>query len=106
MYQYEEVLEKIENSRRFGNLPGVEVTAEMLRIWGEPQRGLPFIHVAGTNGKGSVCAFLSRILEEYGLKVGRFISPHLKDFCERITINGKMIPREDVARLGSMLLAK
>ena len=56
-YSYEEVVEKIENSRRFGKLPGVEVTRRMLAVLQEPQKGLPYIHVAGTNGKGSTWAF-------------------------------------------------
>lgn len=106
MYNYDEILQKIESSRRFGKLPGVEVEAEMLKSWGEPQKKIPFIHVAGTNGKGSVCAFLSSILEKYGLRVGRFISPHLMDFRERITINGDMIPREAVTRLGNAMLER
>jgi dihydrofolate synthase/folylpolyglutamate synthase len=105
-YTYEEVLDRIENSRRFGNLPGSVVTGTILKKLGEPQRGLPFIHVAGTNGKGSTCAFLSRILQESGAKVGCFTSPHLMDFCERICINGQMIPRREVTRLGNRLLAE
>jgi dihydrofolate synthase/folylpolyglutamate synthase len=105
-YTYEEVLDRIENSRRFGNLPGSVVTGTILKKLGEPQRGLPFIHVAGTNGKGSTCAFLSRILQESGAKVGCFTSPHLLDFRERICINGQMIPREEVTRIGNRLLAE
>jgi dihydrofolate synthase/folylpolyglutamate synthase len=105
-YTYEEVLDQIENSRRFGNLPGVAVTGTMLEKLGQPQQGLPFIHVAGTNGKGSTCAFLSRILQESGAKVGCFTSPHLIDFRERICINGQMISQEDVTRLGNALLAE
>ena len=104
-YSYEEVVEKIENSRRFGKLPGVEVTRRMLAVLQEPQKGLPYIHVAGTNGKGSTCAFLSQIMKEAGLKVGCFTSPHLVDFRERICVNGKMIEKEDVTRIGNELLA-
>lgn len=104
-YSYQEVLDNIENTRRLGRLPGVEVTARILEALGTPQRGLPFLHVAGTNGKGSVCAFLASILEEMGLKAGRFTSPHLVDFRERITVDGQMIGREDVARLGNLLLS-
>lgn len=104
MYDYEQVLEKIENSRRFGNLPGVEVTAVMLEKLGNPQRGLPFIHVAGTNGKGSVCAFLNSIFMEAGWKVGLFTSPHLIDFRERMKVNGQMITKSDVTRLGNRIL--
>ena len=65
---------------------------------------LPFVHVAGTNGKGSVCAFMTEIFRKSGLKAGAFISPHVVVFEERISINGQMISREDVARLGNKLL--
>lgn len=103
-YLYEEVLDKIENARRFGNLPGVEVSRAMLHGLGEPQKGMPYVHIAGTNGKGSVCAFLSSTLKEAGYKVGVFTSPHLVDFRERITVNGEMIPKETVTRIGNRLL--
>lgn len=103
-YTYEEILEKIENARRFGNLPGVEVSRKMLEILGEPQKGIPYVHIAGTNGKGSTSAFLTSILQRAGKKVGTFTSPHLVDFRERITVNGTMIPKEDVKRIGNQLL--
>lgn len=106
MYSYEEVLEKIESGRRFGNLPGVEITRIMLEKLNHPQRELSFIHVAGTNGKGSVCAFLDSIMREAGLKTGCFISPHLVDFRERITVKGQMISKGDVVRLGNRLLSE
>ena len=93
-YSYEEVVEKIENSRRFGKLPGVEVTRRMLAVLQEPQKGLPYIHVAGTNGKGSVCAFLSSVLKETGIPFGTFTSPHLVDIRERFSLNGTMISRQ------------
>ena len=104
MYSYEEVLDQIENGRRFGNRPGVEITGIMLEQMGQPQNGMPFIHVAGTNGKGSVCAFLTSVFREAGLKVGTFISPHLIDFEERIMVDGRQISREDVTRIGNVLL--
>lgn len=65
---------------------------------------LPFVHIAGTNGKGSVCAFMTEIFRKSGLKAGAFISPHVVFFEERISVNGQMISREDVARLGNKLL--
>lgn len=105
MYNYQEVIDKIENSRRFGNLPGVEVTKRMLATLGNPQDGLAFIHVAGTNGKGSTCAFLTNILAKAGLKCGCFTSPHLIHFEERITVGQQMIPKEVVTRLGNELLS-
>jgi dihydrofolate synthase/folylpolyglutamate synthase len=105
LYNYQEVIDKIENSRRFGNLPGVEVTKRMLATLGNPQDGLAFIHVAGTNGKGSTCAFLTNILAKAGLKCGCFTSPHLIHFEERITVDQQMIPKEVVTRLGNELLS-
>ena len=104
MRNYQEVLNIIENSRRFENRPGVEIAGIMLEKLGNPQQGMRFIHVAGTNGKGSTCAFLNSILTQAGMKVGVFTSPHLIDFEERIAIGSRRISREDVVRLGNMLL--
>lgn len=101
---YEEVVEKINNIRRFGNLTGVEIMGRMLTALDEPQTGMRVIHIAGTNGKGSVSAFLCEILREAGCRVGMFTSPHLVDFRERITVNGEMIPKERVRVLGEALL--
>mgnify|MGYP000704694887 CR=1 FL=1 len=63
---------------------------------GNPQKKFKTIHVAGTNGKGSTCHMLASILQESGLKVGLFTSPHLKDFRERIRINGKPVTQKFV----------
>ena len=103
-YSYEEVIHIIQNTRRFGNLTGYEVSKRMLEQLGNPQCGIPFVHVAGTNGKGSTTAFLCKILEQTGKKVGMFTSPHLITFEERIRINGTYISKEDVTRLGNLLL--
>ncbi len=104
MRTLEAVLNQIENARRFGKAPGVEVTAEVLRQLGNPEAGMKYIHVAGTNGKGSTCAFLEALLMEAGYKVGKFTSPHLIRFSERITVNRKEIEEEEVLLLGNMLL--
>ena len=104
-YNYNEVIDIIQNTRRFGNLTGYEVSKQMLEQLGNPQSGIPFVHVAGTNGKGSTTAFLCKILEQTGKKVGMFTSPHLITFEERIRINGTYISKEDVTRLGNQLLA-
>ena len=103
---YEQVVETIVNSRRFGRYSGVEVMAEMLKALGDPQKGMRLIHIAGTNGKGSVSAFLCEILREARLCVGVFTSPHLMDFRERICVDGRMIEREAVERLGRELLVR
>ena len=68
--------------------PGLENTLSLLQVVGNPQENLNFIHVAGTNGKGSTCSFLTSLLVEKGEKVGLFTSPHIYDFRERIRING------------------
>lgn len=102
---YEEVVNTIENKRRFGNLKGVEISERMLEKLGHPEKDLKIVHIAGTNGKGSVSAFLHSIFEQAGLKVGMFTSPHLVDFRERIQINGEMISKKDVERIGNELLS-
>lgn len=76
--------------------PGLERVSAMLEKLGNPHKQLRFIHVAGTNGKGSVSHFLASILQESGLKVGLFTSPHLKDFRERIKVNGEQVSEKEV----------
>ncbi len=71
-------------------------TIALCKVLGNPYETFASVHVAGTNGKGSVSHFLASILQEAGLKVGLYTSPHLIDFRERIRINGIMIPREKV----------
>ena len=74
----------------------IQPTIDMMAALGNPERMFKSIHVAGTNGKGSVSHFLASILQEAGLKVGLYTSPHLVDFRERIRINGDMIPEDEV----------
>lgn len=103
---YEEVAAAIENKRRFGNLKGIEISGVMLEKLNHPERAFRLMHIAGTNGKGSVSAFLREILRAAGEKVGLFTSPHLVDFRERIQADGEMIPRADAARIGNALLSE
>ncbi|HET6761754.1 MAG TPA: folylpolyglutamate synthase/dihydrofolate synthase family protein, partial [Gemmatimonadaceae bacterium] len=79
-----------------GIKPGLERTEALLAKLGSPHRELSAVHVAGTNGKGSVVATAEALLRSTGLKVGRFTSPHLIDFRERITIDGKPITEDAV----------
>lgn len=72
--------------------PGLHRVRELLQRLGNPQDGLRFIHVAGTNGKGSICACLASVLETAGYRVGLNTSPHLERFHERIRVNGEEIP--------------
>jgi len=71
-------------------------TFALCKLLGNPQKHFRSVHVAGTNGKGSTSHMLASVLQEKGLKVGLYTSPHLKDFRERIRVNGKMIPRKHV----------
>jgi dihydrofolate synthase / folylpolyglutamate synthase len=79
--------------QRFGVHLGLERIEKLLADLGNPQDQVPIIHVAGTNGKGSVCAYLSSILTESGYRVGRYTSPHLVDWTERIQLNEQAIAR-------------
>ena len=107
---YEQVVNTIDNKRRFGKACGRDVTREFMDALDHPEQGIHFIHIAGTNGKGSVAAFVSSILQaasfasEKSYKVGLFTSPHLIDYTERIQIDGVPIPREEVTRIGQSLL--
>ncbi|MDO4853808.1 MAG: folylpolyglutamate synthase/dihydrofolate synthase family protein [Coriobacteriia bacterium] len=72
---------------------------ELLHGLGDPHKSLCFVHVAGTNGKGSTCSYLAQILQEAGIKVGLFTSPYLIKFEERIRVDGKNIPYDDLVRV-------
>lgn len=76
--------------------PTLENTRELIRFIGNPEQQLTFVHVAGSNGKGSVSSMLASILTEAGYNVGLFTSPHIKDFRERIRINGACIDEQSV----------
>jgi len=82
---------------KFGIHLGLERIKQLLNTLGDPHQQIPIIHVAGTNGKGSVCAFLLSILQAAGYQVGRYTSPHLLDWRERITINGEWISEQDLS---------
>lgn len=75
---------------------GLEAPTALLAALGDPQKKVPVLHIAGTNGKGSVAAFSASILKAAGLRVGLYTSPHLVDFRERIQINGELISQEDL----------
>ena len=87
--------------QRFGVHLGLERIQKLLADLGNPHHSVLVIHVAGTNGKGSVCAYLSAVLTEAGYRVGRFTSPHLVDWNERICLNEQPISTE---ALGELLL--
>lgn len=96
---YRKALEYIHNTNRFGSKLGLENMNILLNEMGNPQENLKFIHIAGTNGKGSTSILLHNILKEQGYKVGLFTSPYIEEFTERIQINGIHIKREALAEL-------
>ena len=96
---YPEAIQFLYSLRLFGAKFGLENTFKLADLLGHPQEKLRFIHVAGTNGKGSTCAMLESIYRAAGLRVGLFTSPHLVSFRERIQVNRQLIPQADVVRV-------
>ena len=86
-----------ENTGSAGIIPGTEVIKDLLNRLGNPEKNLNVIHVAGTNGKGAICSYLEYALSECGLKVGRYASPSVFDFLERIKIDLRNITEEEYA---------
>lgn len=99
MVSYEEAVKYIEEIPRFAAKNTIEDTGRMLSLLTGNSLKSKIIHVAGTNGKGSVCAYLRAILMEGKRSVGMFISPHLESMRERISINGELIAKEDFVRI-------
>jgi dihydrofolate synthase/folylpolyglutamate synthase len=96
---YPEAIQYLYSLRLFGAKLGLENTHKLAALAGHPERRLRFIHVAGTNGKGSTCAMLESIYRQTGLRTGLFTSPHLVSFRERIQIGRELISEPDLVRL-------
>src|SRR6476660_2036209 len=96
---YAEAIQFLYSLRWFGTKLGLSNTLKLAELAGNPHHQLRFIHVAGTNGKGSTCAMLDSIYRAAGLRVGLFTSPHLVAFGERIQVNRQLISEADVVRL-------
>lgn len=96
---YKEALNYILSKPRGKNESGLGEMRYLLEQLGNPHSKLKFVHVAGTNGKGSVNVMTANVLKEAGYKVGMNISPYVVEFCERIQINNKYIPQEELAAL-------
>lgn len=86
--------------------PGIETSIELDELYGHPHKAYRCIHVAGTNGKGSVSHTIASILQKSGYKVGLYTSPHLVDFRERIRVNGEMIPKQNVTQFVETYIEK
>lgn len=90
---YQDAIDYIHNTHKFGMKLGLDNIKRLLMYMDNPQNNLKFIHVAGTNGKGSTCAFINSVLFEAGFKVGLYTSPYLEEFEERMRINNQNIPK-------------
>ena len=98
---YADAIQFLYGLQLFGAHFGLERMQKLAVLTGNPEKKLRFIHVAGTNGKGSTCAMLESIYRAAGLRVGLFTSPHLVSFRERIQINRQLIPQDEIIRLVS-----
>ncbi len=102
---YKETLNYIHSLGMFSHPAGLDRIKKLLRKLDNPQDKFPAIHIAGTNGKGSVSVMTASILKNAGYKVGLFTSPYIVDFRERITVNGEFISEEDLCRLSETVKA-
>lgn len=96
---YDESLSFIHSRLKFGSRPGMERISALCEAFGNPQNDLKYVHVAGTNGKGSVCCMLASVLTQAGYRTGLFTSPYVVDFRERIQVNGRMIGKDELASI-------
>ena len=99
MNMEDEALKYIHDVSWLGTIPGLERELELLDRIGNPHRGMKYIHVAGTNGKGSTAAMLASILRKAGYRTGLYTSPYIIRFNERIQVDGEQIPDADVCEL-------
>lgn len=97
--EHTKILEKLFKRQTFGIKLGLHVQEDFMRRLGNPERSFAVIHVAGTNGKGSVCALVEAVLRKAGLRTGLYTSPHLVRFNERIMVDGIPIPDEELAEM-------
>jgi dihydrofolate synthase/folylpolyglutamate synthase len=103
---YEQALNFIHSTHKFGSKLGLHNISVLLELMGNPHKKLRFVHVAGTNGKGSTVSFISSILIQAGYKTGIFISPYIERFTERIKIGNDDIPADDLARITEFVKEK
>ena len=96
---YKEARVYLDEVSKYGSVLGLDAIRNLLAELDDPQEDLSFIHITGTNGKGSVLAYTSTILSEAGYKVGRYISPSVMSYLERIQIDGEWISEDAFAEL-------
>lgn len=106
MNSYQQAIRELASQRKFHIKLGLERVSELLAILGNPHQEVEYIHVAGTNGKGSTCCMLASVLKEAGYTVGLYTSPHLIDYTERMKVNGIDISKGEFAEVFSYVLEK
>ena len=95
--EYGDALSYIESKNSLGIVPGLDVILALLKKLGNPELAVPALHIAGTNGKGTVMSYVEQAMLQHGLKVGRYLSPAVLDYREKWHVNGEMASKEDVA---------
>lgn len=95
---YKEAMSYVEELGQYGSVMGLASIRELCARLGNPQDQLKFVHIAGTNGKGSILAYVSTVLQKAGYRVGRYISPTVSDYRERFQIDGKMITQSGLCK--------
>lgn len=100
---YREAMGYIEELQQYGSVMGLDVMRELCARLGNPQDQLKFVHIAGTNGKGSVLAYVSTVLQTAGYKAGRYLSPTIRDYRERFQIDGRMITQVGLCKYLEMV---
>ena len=100
----QEAVELIHQEAWTGRTPGLTRITELLQRLGDPHKSLKFVHITGTNGKGSTAAMVASVLAQAGLKTGLYTSPHLWRFHERFQVNGQPIPDQDLGRIGERVI--
>lgn len=96
---FAQAMDYINSVSKRGSVLGLDTTRELLKRLGNPQDRLKFVHIAGTNGKGSTLAYISTILTEAGYRTGRYISPVIDSYCEKIQIDGEFISTQAIAAI-------
>lgn len=95
---YREAMQYIDELRPLGRVMGLETMRRLCAELGDPQNQLKFVHIAGTNGKGSVLAYISTVMQEAGYRVGRYLSPAVKEYRESFQVDGRMITQSGLCK--------
>ena len=95
---YREAMEYVEELRPLGSVMGLETMRQLCERLGDPQEQLQFVHIAGTNGKGSALAYVSTVMQTAGCRVGRYISPTVREYRERFQVDGRMITQSGLCK--------